>query len=162
MFLPLGQGLFATVDSDCSEGVWGKKWTACRKACGKVYAYRSARVGEERRRKTHVMLHAQITDSSANTEADHISGDGLDNRRRNLRVCRHLENGRNLPKWSSDTSSKFKGVCLRPNGKWQAYITLSRKQVYIGIFEDEEKAARAYDAEALKLHGKFARLNFPS
>lgn len=161
IFLPIGDGQFACVDSDSSEEIWGQKWSALRRASGKAYAYRSTRVGEERRIKTHITLHAQITDSSSNTEVDHINGDSLDNRRRNLRICRHFENGRNLAKWSSPTSSKFKGVCHRLNGKWMAYIVLSGKQSYIGVFKTEEDAARAYDTEAVKLHGKFARLNFP-
>lgn len=164
IFLPIGRGLFTQVDSDARQEIWGQKWSAHERVVGsgKIYAHRSARVGDERSKKTHITLHSQVAGVILGSEVDHKDGDSLDNRRENLRACKHAENGRNLPKWSSPTSSKFKGVCHRPNGKWQAYITLSGRQLYIGIFDTEEAAARAYDVEALKKHGVFARLNFPA
>lgn len=161
IFLPLGNGLFAQVDSDCPSEIWQQKWSANTKTPGRTYAYRTTRVSENRSARTHTTLHVQIAGVAEGEEVDHKNGDTLDDRRQNLRPCLHSENGRNLRKWSSPTSSKFKGVTLRYNGRWMAYIVRNGGQKYIGLFSDEESAARAYDEEAKKLHGEFARLNFP-
>lgn len=152
IFLPLRPGLFASVDADSPEEIWGAKWSANEKTPGRVYAYRTLR-------QQHVMLHKSIVETS-DPEVDHIDGDTLNNLRYNLRPCRHAQNGRNLRKWSSPTSSQYKGVSLRPSGDWRAYISTGGKQKHLGVFETEMAAARAYDAAAKHLFGAFARLNF--
>lgn len=64
-----------------------------------------------------------------------------------------------LPK-ESNCSSKYKGVSLSNKGKWQVHISIgNRKQKYLGCYDSEEEAARVYNEEAKKIHGKFARLN---
>lgn len=97
---------------------------------------------------------------------DHISGNPLDNRRANLRICSNTENRRNTGKGSSSNlSSPFKGVSsARVNGKhmhWQVFIRCGGKPIYLGIFKSEIEAAMAYDAGAAKYHKNFARYNFP-
>jgi len=57
-------------------------------------------------------------------------------------------------------TSKYVGVCLW-RSLWRATIFKNRKQYHIGIFEDEEEAARAYDKMALQFYGEKAKLNFP-
>ena len=60
-------------------------------------------------------------------------------------------------------SSQYRGVSLQRNtGKWEAYIRDENgKQLYLGLFEHEQQAARAYDRTAIKLHKENAVLNFP-
>lgn len=55
---------------------------------------------------------------------------------------------------------EFKCVSKR-GSKWYAYITFEGKRTHIGAFATAEEAAKAYDAEAIKLFGEFAQLNFP-
>ena len=56
---------------------------------------------------------------------------------------------------------ELKGVFLTPAGRFQAKIGLDGKSHYLGTFDTAVLAARAYDAAAKRMHGKFSRLNFP-
>ena len=91
-------------------------------------------------------------------EIDHINGDPLDNRRKNLRICTHAENMRNRKIFKNNTSG-FKGVswCKETN-KWCAKCYLKRKATK-AWFKNIYDAAEFYNKTALALHGKFARLN---
>lgn len=97
--------------------------------------------------------------AAKNEEVDHINGDTLDNRRCNLRLCRRIQNARNVKKKSG--SSQYKGVTwLRWCERWMARITVNYRQIILGYFTDETKAAKAYDEAARKHFGEFAKTNF--
>lgn len=99
-----------------------------------------------------------------NEFVDHINGNSLDNRRENLRIVTHKQSNMNRAA-ERNSISKYKGVCpLYNNSKkpWRAYISINRKQKHLGCFKNEIDAAKAYDREAKKLFGDFARLNFGS
>jgi hypothetical protein len=59
-----------------------------------------------------------------------------------------------------NTTSKYRSVWLLKNGKYESQITHQGKRIWLGWFDSEIDAARAYDAAAKKYHGEFARLNF--
>jgi hypothetical protein len=56
-------------------------------------------------------------------------------------------------------SSKCRGVHLQRN-KWAASIRSDGKLHHLGLFEDEEEAAMAYDRAARAQHGEKAHLNY--
>lgn len=103
-------------------------------------------------------MHRLILNPPSDMVIDHINGDGLDNRKFNLRVCSMLENMKNLPPRTGKTS-QYKGVFK--NGKlWRANIRINGLQTLLGSFSDEIEAAKAYDEAAKKYHKEFANLNF--
>ncbi len=93
---------------------------------------------------------------------DHINHNGLDNRRANLRIVTHKQNGWNRRKTARKSTSRYKGVCWSKRERmWHVQIKKNGKQITIGYFLDEKAAARAYDAKADELFGQYAALNFP-
>jgi len=93
---------------------------------------------------------------------DHINGDNLDNRKKNLRLCTYAENNRNRKPLENKTS-KYKGVGLNKNYKiktWQARIVKNSKRYSLGYFKNEKEAALAYNQAAKKYFGEFAYLNY--
>lgn len=90
---------------------------------------------------------------------DHKNGNGLDNRRENLRVCTKTQNQYNQkPRHTS--ISKYKGVgYYNRDKKWRARIVVNRKDIELGKFDSELEAAKAYDAAALEHHKEYAWLN---
>lgn len=104
-------------------------------------------------------IHRFLMGPGPGQQCDHISGDKLDNRRANLRLCTVSQNVCNRPAQSNNWSG-LKGVSY-VRGSWIARIGLNRKRYHIGCYRTATEAARAYDARAKELHGEFARLNFP-
>lgn len=113
-------------------------------------------------RSTYTRLHRVIMDAPADVHVDHEDGNGLDNRRSNLRNADNQKNSFN-GRSHRDSTSKFKGVCKpKQSRKFVAQICVDGARSVIGYFDAEIDAAIAYDAAALKAFGEFARLNFPS
>jgi hypothetical protein len=93
-------------------------------------------------------------------EPDHHNGDGLDNRRSNLRVGTHAQNGANQRKQRGNHSSRYIGVSFdSARGKWAAKIRANGKTRNLGRFDTEEEAVVVRDKAALETRGEFARLN---
>ncbi len=107
------------------------------------------------------LMHNAICPVQKGMHTDHINGNSLDNRRANLRTCTPAQNLQNCV-LRKDNTTGFKGVNYHKASKaFRGQITAHKKRRYLGYFKTAEEAARAYDAEARRLHGPFARLNFP-
>jgi hypothetical protein len=159
--IPLTKGLFAIVSPEDYEWLAGYSWYASR--CRQTwYAQRTARTKFGPRRQYQVRMHREVLGVFDDRFVDHQNHNGLDNRRSNLRIATLAQNGWNRRKTTAKCTSRYKGVCWsKREGMWHAQIKHNGKQNTIGYFDDEQKAARAYDTKAKELFGEFATLNLP-
>lgn len=159
--IPLTQGQVAVVDLEDAD-LAQFKWCVA-KSKDIRYAHRSLnRVGKQRRDiRMHRLILERVIGRELNADEypDHINGDGLDNRRSNLRVASRQQNARNR-RLRADNRSGLKGVSFdKKTKRWKAQINNDRKQIVLGYFDAPEQAHAAYCEAAKKYHGEFARLS---
>ncbi len=105
-------------------------------------------------------LHRLLLNAPSGLVVDHIDGNPLNNQRSNLRICTNIENKRNQKIRSDCKGSVYKCVSgNKTKKKFEAYIVYDKKRKSLGYFDLEEDAALAYNKEAIKIFGEFARLN---
>lgn len=154
--IPLTNGRVAQISDEDYDRVIKFKWRAQK---GKTTWYAVTHAPRNRGRAKTIYLHKFILGISEGQEGDHRDRNGLNNQRENLRICTRSQNCFNRSKNSNATHSRYKGV-TRAKGKFKTQININGRQVYVGLFQTEEEAARAYDRIAKALHPDFALVNF--
>ena len=154
----LTRGFVALVDDEDFARVSQFKWCAIPSPRN-VYAARNERHVEGGRRQRLVLMHRFIAGTAPDAETDHVDGNGLNNRRENLRTATCSQNRRNSRRAVGGTS-RYKGVTAVVDA-WRARIWVDGRRLSLGSFPDEDAAARAYDAAARAHYGAFAAVNFP-
>jgi HNH endonuclease len=160
--IPLTRGKWAIIDIQDSAKVVGYRWQA-RKMGPLWYAQTPARKKDGT--LTSIRMHQVIMGAPPpGREVDHISSDGLDNRRCNLRWATHQQNLHYKRKRSDGKTSKAKGVWRVKYkngrlGRWAAQIQHNGCKRHLGNFRSEQEAAAAYDRAAHAAFGEFAWLN---
>ena len=102
-----------------------------------------------------ILMHRMLL-NYPNLDIDHINRNGLDNRRKNLRVVSHavnLHNGKSRAKRQA-IYSKHKGVCWRAHKRhWRAYVYINGKCKEVGSYKDEAMAIQRQEEVELALFG---------
>lgn len=117
--------------------------------------YASCRKRQGMTRKT-ISMHRLLMSASAGEVVDHINGNGLDNRRSNLRICSPSENSYNRK--AAHGEVPLIGVS-RSGQRWASKIEKGGHVIYLGEYESEIAAAAVYNAAAIRLNGCFAGVN---
>lgn len=135
----LTQGFYALVDDEDYERLAQYKWyTNTQKNRHTSYAIRVVQ-------GRTVYMHRVIMNASKGLEIDHINGNGLDNRRENLRICSRSENQRNSYK---HRNGKPLGVYKMKMGKYVYYgaqLRIDGKTKGIGSFKTQKEAVEAFN-----------------
>ena len=152
--IPLTRGQYAIVDVEDFAELNKYKWFAS-KYSNSFYARRVIYGGRV------IQMHRQVMKYSGELVVDHRNGNGLDNRKANLRLATRRQNQFNRKQRCDAVLSKYKGVTFRKKtNKWLVRIGYNGERINLGVFDNEADAAKAYDEAAKELFGEFAALNF--
>jgi len=153
--IPLTQGKYAYVDACDYDELKRHKWSA-KHDHNMWYAKR-------REKNRTIFMHRVILGLCHGDprQCDHWNRNGLDNRRKNLRIASCGGNQQNAGP-QIGRSSRYKGVDReKSKNLWRARIWVDNKNKSLGCYHDEIEAAHAYDAAARQYFGEFACCNFP-
>lgn len=142
----LKNGMIALVDDADLPLVSGMTWAAIK--IKNVWYARHCRT----------FMHRVIFGAKKGEMLDHENGNGLDNRRVNLRYTNHQANKANQHHGLDNKTSKYVGVSKR-GSKFRVSMKINGRNVSCGSFPDEMQAAMHYDAMAIKIHGSGAFTN---
>lgn len=150
--IKLTQGKYAMVDDEDFEWLNQWKWHFNSE---KLTGY-AVRWHGGRKTKKQIFMHRIIIGCKDGFFVDHINHNGIDNRKKNLRICTGSQNQMNKRKCSHRImTSKYKGVHKYRN-KWCSKVSKNKEIVWTGYFETEHEAFIAYKKMAIKYHGEFA------
>lgn len=135
----------------------------CRKTNTKARSAYVVRTGQIAGKSRIILLHREILQAPKGLTVDHRNGDGLNNRRHNLRLATQRQNVCSVQKPPRNaTASGYRGVYANEYGRFYASISICKRVRYLGSFDTPEDAAHAYDAAAVAYRGEFTFLNFPT
>jgi hypothetical protein len=141
---------FSLLDAEDAHLISNRRW------CTDTNRYWVAKINNKQ-----VRLHRLVMNCKDDEFIDHINGDRSDNRKLNLRVCTVAENCMNKGHQKNNTSG-YKGGSkyeTKTGPRWRACCKSNENHIKLNGFLTAEQAAAAYNNLAIKLHGKFARLN---
>lgn len=129
--IPLTRGMTAIVDAADYAIVSEMKWHARKGHNGVFYAGHSAKDGST------ILMHRFLMNAEKGEEVDHRDWDGLNNRRKNLRIVTGSQNCYHR--------KDAKGYYWHKREKrWRAQIGVNKRKIWLGGFPTEALARAAY------------------
>ena len=158
--IPISKGETVLVDDEDYPFLSSIRWklsneNGCLYATKSFYRCKKNRVSKF----TTIKMHQFLLIGHGQESIDHVNGNGLDNRKCNLRPCSRSQNLCNQKLLRANNTTGYRGV-KKGKYSYHARIQVRGKFIHIGCFKTPEEAAMARDIEARKLHGEFAQLNF--
>jgi hypothetical protein len=145
VLVPLTLGQYCLIDKCDLNFVATKAWQAKQRSDGNgFYAVNSA--GER--------MHRILLDAQDGSIVDHRDGNGLDNRRCNIRIGTYSQNAVNR---QAPIGKHLRGSQL-VKGRWRAKMTVNGIQHSLGYYDTEQQAHEAYLEGAHKEHGDWMPL----
>ena len=144
--IKLTQGKYALVDNEDFKRLNRFKWHV-KKDRRKFYAGRHLQDN-----KQIIYMHREIMNTPKGLQTDHRDGDGLNNRRENLRICSHQTNQRNRIGANKNNILKVLGVSYNEKyrNKYQARIRVNGKDIHLGMYSSLEKAVKVRKRAEIK------------
>jgi hypothetical protein len=116
--------------------------------------YMSIKINGQRFSIHRIVANAFLPNPDNLPVVDHKNHDGYNNKVENLRWATVSQNNQNRRK----SKNLYLGISKKYD-KWQASIRKDGKKYYLGIFDSEIEASKAYDRKAKELFGPDARVN---
>ena len=166
--IQLTQGKVALVDDEDFEVLNAHKWFAHHHRYT-FYAKRNAKLAARRINggPAHERMHRVVLERklgrvlATDEQPDHINGDGLDNRRANLRPATKAQNCHNRHHHIANLSSRYSGVVWdATSGAWMSQIKSRGNRTYLGRYQSENEAALAREFYIAAHPDLQARSNF--
>ncbi len=130
------------IDAACEAAVASRHWGVMRTKTGLMYATTNY---------SAICLHRfLLSPVPPGIEVDHINGDTLDNRMRNLRLASKSENGLNRHRPNKNSKSGYLGISPNRDG-WSARVQRDRRTIHLGTFRTKEEAAAVAAAERVRI-----------
>ena len=153
--IKLTQNKVALVDDENFEYLNQFKWYTARN--GRTW-YARRHASRINGKQKLIQMHRIIINAPKHLQVDHVNGDGLDNRKENLRLCTHQENHFNIKNTHKNNKLRTKGITWHKTiKKFRAQIMINKKAIHLGYFNVMGDADSAYRIAEEKYFGKFAR-----
>jgi len=141
------------IDACDLDAIGAGIWTVRTERTGHKYAVRF--IGGR-----YTRLHRLLTGAKDGLDVDHIDRNGLNNTKKNLRVCTRSENNCNQAIRKSNKSG-LKCVyrhCKTGEKQWRCRIKFNGAIHDLGLFKTKEDAYAAYLLSVHEFHGNFTRV----
>ena len=143
-----------TIDDEDFEKIKYYSWCVWKHPEKHVFY---ARCHDPKDHKKTIFMHKLIIDCPLSMVVDHIDGCGLNNAKKNLRICSTRENKLNS-RIRKDNVVGLKGVRQNKSGTFTARIKTENERICLGTFTNREDAYEAYCKAVKMYHKEFGRI----